>query len=341
MPGEHAGVVGHVHRHALKRSGVGVRVDQHPAPVLRRLGDPARQRATVALREPPLELLDTPAVLGQRLGSSGPLSRKMSTQMRGFAPATRVMSRSDPPAAASGSWPSIRPDAGLVDEQVGERMRQVAGQRDEPVVRARVDRHRQGAERGDEAVDEPVALGIDTGERVRNQVAPVEQIGGRVGSARAPHGRRPDGRRRTGRGSRSDQSFVEPTSVTVQPSGARASTSSTSCGRVGDRRGDERELRVGEHFLRATQRAGRPPRARRQLPARPRRGPQPETTAAPARLAAKPDGGPHQAGADDREGGGRRHYDTSCCRPPCMRSARSNARSRAWSAFSLGSQSDP
>ena len=32
----------------------------------------------------------------------------MSTQIRGFAPATRVMSRSDPPAPASGSWPSTR-----------------------------------------------------------------------------------------------------------------------------------------------------------------------------------------------------------------------------------------
>jgi hypothetical protein len=32
----------------------------------------------------------------------------MSIQMRGFAPATRVMSRSDPPAVASGSWPFTR-----------------------------------------------------------------------------------------------------------------------------------------------------------------------------------------------------------------------------------------
>ncbi len=32
----------------------------------------------------------------------------MSTQMRGFAPAMRVMSRSEPPACASGSWPSMR-----------------------------------------------------------------------------------------------------------------------------------------------------------------------------------------------------------------------------------------
>src|SRR5581483_3368746 len=36
------------------------------------------------------------------------LSRKMSTQIRGLAPATRVMSRREPPAAASGSCPSTR-----------------------------------------------------------------------------------------------------------------------------------------------------------------------------------------------------------------------------------------
>ena len=36
------------------------------------------------------------------------LSRKMSTQILGFAPAIRVMSRNDPPALASGSCPSIR-----------------------------------------------------------------------------------------------------------------------------------------------------------------------------------------------------------------------------------------
>ena len=32
----------------------------------------------------------------------------MSTQMRGLAPATRVMSRNEPPIAVSGSWPSMR-----------------------------------------------------------------------------------------------------------------------------------------------------------------------------------------------------------------------------------------
>ena len=39
---------------------------------------------------------------------SSALSRKMSIQIRGFAPAMRVMSRSEPPACVSGSCPSTR-----------------------------------------------------------------------------------------------------------------------------------------------------------------------------------------------------------------------------------------
>ena len=68
----------------------------------------ARKPASPLL-ERRLDLLDPAAVLGERArGRASALSRKMSTQMRGFAPATRVMSRSEPPACASGSWPSTR-----------------------------------------------------------------------------------------------------------------------------------------------------------------------------------------------------------------------------------------
>ena len=75
------------------------------------------------------------------------------------------------------------PGAGLVDEQVGEGMRQVARQRDEAVVRGRIDRDRHGAERGDEAVDEPVALRVGAGGRGQEPRRAVEQLGGRVGRA--------------------------------------------------------------------------------------------------------------------------------------------------------------
>jgi hypothetical protein len=53
--------------------------------------------------------------------------------------------------------------AGLVDEQVGERVREVAGQRDEPVVGLRVDGDGRRAQRGDEAVNETVANRVGLG----------------------------------------------------------------------------------------------------------------------------------------------------------------------------------
>ncbi len=58
--------------------------------------------------------------------SASAFSRKMSTQIRGFAPATRVSSRSEPPAAASGSWPFDARLPGLVD-RAGSRARAGGG----------------------------------------------------------------------------------------------------------------------------------------------------------------------------------------------------------------------
>ena len=107
-PGEHARAVGHVDAELVEIARVGERAGEHAAPVVRGLADPAGEEAAVAGLERGLELLDPPPVLGERLAERPALSRKMSTQMRGFAPATRVMSRSEPPAAASGSWPSTR-----------------------------------------------------------------------------------------------------------------------------------------------------------------------------------------------------------------------------------------
>ena len=74
--------------------------------------------------------------------------------MRGFAPAMRVMSRSEPPACASGSWPVDAGGARLVRDDVREHVRHVTRHRDEPVVRVGVDRDRRRTEVGDEAVDE-------------------------------------------------------------------------------------------------------------------------------------------------------------------------------------------
>ena len=93
-----------MHLEPLERAGVRVGLLEQAAAVSGRLADPAGEEARVALLERPLELLDAPPVLGERRrAAQSALSRKMSTQIRGFAPATRVMSLSEPPAAASAS----------------------------------------------------------------------------------------------------------------------------------------------------------------------------------------------------------------------------------------------
>jgi len=50
--------------------------------------------------------------------------------------------------------------ARLIQENVRERMRQMAGERDQTVVRLRIDRDRNRTERSDKAVQHPVALRI-------------------------------------------------------------------------------------------------------------------------------------------------------------------------------------
>jgi hypothetical protein len=68
----------------------------------------------------------------------------------------------------------------LVDEQIGERVRKVARQRDQPVMALRVDRDRHGTERGDEPVDEPVALRVGRRDRRQEPGRAVEEIRARM-----------------------------------------------------------------------------------------------------------------------------------------------------------------
>ena len=100
----------------------------------------------------------------------------MSTQIRGLAPPIRVMSRSDPPAACSGSCPSILRRARLGEEDVREDVREMARDRDEPVVGIGADRDGTCAERGHEAVHEPQALGRRRGRRRQEPRGALEQL---------------------------------------------------------------------------------------------------------------------------------------------------------------------
>ena len=64
--GEHARPVGDVHAQALQLAGVRVLALEHPAAVAGGLADPAREKAGVALLERRLDLLDAAPVLGER-----------------------------------------------------------------------------------------------------------------------------------------------------------------------------------------------------------------------------------------------------------------------------------
>ena len=109
----------------------------------------------------------------------------MSTQIRGLAPAMRVMSRSEPPAAWSGSWPSTRVAPAWLSSTFASACGQVARDGDEPVVGAGVDRDRSRAERRDEAVHRAQQLGPGAGGRRQEPGRALEELGvGALGAAR-------------------------------------------------------------------------------------------------------------------------------------------------------------
>ena len=100
----------------------------------------------------------------------------MSTQMRGFAPATRVMSRREPPAAPSGSWPSTRTEPAWLRTTFASacgRWLVIAISRS---CARRVDGHGDGAQRGDEPVQEAVALRLGLGDGRQEPRRAVEEL---------------------------------------------------------------------------------------------------------------------------------------------------------------------
>src|SRR5207253_8269891 len=68
----------------------------------------------------------------------------------------------------------------LVEEQVRQCVWQVTRQRDEAVVRLRVDGNGNGAERGDEAVKRAVALGLGRGDGRQEPGRAAEELTVRV-----------------------------------------------------------------------------------------------------------------------------------------------------------------
>ena len=180
IPASTPGPVGHVDAQLVQVAGVGEGALEHAPAVVGGLADPAREEAAVARLERGLELLDPAAVLGQRLADrAAVLEEDVDPDARVRAGDARHVAQ----RAAGGRERLVALDArraGLVDEQVGERVRQVARQRDEPVVRLRVDRDRRRAERGDEPVHEPVALRLGRARRRQEPGRAVEQVDRRV-----------------------------------------------------------------------------------------------------------------------------------------------------------------
>ena len=222
--------------------------------------------------------------------------------MRGFAPAMRVMSRSEPPAFASGSWPSTRVAPAWLTIDVREHVRQVARQRDEPVVRGRVDRDRERAELGDEAVDERgAARRRSAAVGVRNHVAPSKSPAEACSAPRDLRAARSGGRRRSAASraaAATTLAFVEPTSVTVVSSPVAASTAATCAGSAAigaATTASSAPASASSSDARRLDRAARD-RGRERVGS----GSQP-TTARPAPLRGQADRGADQPGADDRE----------------------------------------
>ena len=110
----------------------------------RRRASPARISSAASRRRSPTASISA--------ATASRLVAKMSPQIAGLAPATRVVSRKLGPTSGRRSDSSESAAAASLDEHVGEHVRQVADRRHHPVVGLGVDRLRPGAELGDGAL---------------------------------------------------------------------------------------------------------------------------------------------------------------------------------------------
>ena len=136
----------------LQLAGLLVRISEHAPAVVRGFADPAREEAGVAGRERLLHLLDATAMLGERRRQRFGVVEEDVDPDPGIraGDASHVAQR--PARRGERLVPVHAHRAGLVQQHVRERVREVTRQRDEPVVRLRIHRHRHGAERRHEAV---------------------------------------------------------------------------------------------------------------------------------------------------------------------------------------------
>ena len=161
---------------------------------------------------------------GRRRRSPPPPPRgwlaKMSPQIAGFAPATRVVSRKLGPTSGRRSDSSASGRCRLLDEHVGDHVRQVADGRHQAIVALGVDRLRPGAEVGDRAL-EPVVQHATRSARSASGTSARPRRGPRARSRRpavsAPASGWPPMKRSAARPRARPpaRALVEPTSVTT------------------------------------------------------------------------------------------------------------------------------
>ncbi len=250
-PGQDARPVGDVDAQPLQRARVVVgRREQAPA-VAARLGDPAGEEARVAGGERCLELLDPAAVLAER-GDERVTVVEEDVHPDAWVGAGDA--RHVPERAAGGLQRVVPVDtrrAGLVQQDVRERVRQVARHRHEPVVRAGVDRDRPRPERRHESVQEAEALRLGRRRRREEPRRALEQLGG--GTLRPPRlrpaDRVPADEARIGARGGADGALRR--ADVGDGAALRRDVEDVPhlCGQRGDRRRDERELGVRERRL--------------------------------------------------------------------------------------------
>ena len=287
-----------MHAQPLQRTGLLVRLSEHPPPVPGRFRDPAREKAGVALAQRALDLLDAASVLGERS------RERLRIVEEDVDPDTRVRA-GDPrhvaqrPAGRSERLvPVDARRARLVQQQVRERVREVARQRDEPVVRLRIDRHRHRTKRDDEAVQQPVALRIGRRDRRQEPRRAAEQLAVRMRGAvrlRAAHGM-PADEAPVADGLR-DRSLRRADIGDRRRLAARRQHCRHLRGNEGHRRRHDRELGGGDRLLERPRRLHRPALGRNtqrlgiDVPA--------AHLVHPGRARREPDRGSDQPGADD------------------------------------------
>ncbi len=224
--------------------------------------------------------------------------------------------------------------AGLVQEDVREHVREVARHGHQPVVRSRIDGHGNGAERGDEAVQELVALRLRLGHGREKPGRPVEELSARVvGAPRLGSADRMPADEALALGDRAAEAALRRADVGDGRARPRCQHGTHRLLQGGDRRGDEREIGALHPRFERVRRLVEGATLRRD-PERVGVGVPAQDMGNPGPLRGEADRSPDQPRADQSKPL-ERHYVSSS--GPRMSSASRKARSRDWRAFRRGS----